>query len=136
MQAVAASAVMLALFGLGGWEIVLILAVVLILLGARRLPGLGRGLRLGIWEFRRATRQVSDEIDEATREAGQSVGGIYGKPAVEALTPGNRVAELYDPAVLQNENRARRRRMVRGFVRFYWWIRRFVRAIRGTSDKM
>ena len=30
---------MLAVFGLGGWEVVLILAVVLILFGAKKLPG-------------------------------------------------------------------------------------------------
>ena len=80
MQAFTASAVMLALFGLGGWEIVLILAVVLILLGARRLPGLGRGLRVGIFEFRKATREVTDEIDGAASEAGRSVGESMANP--------------------------------------------------------
>lgn len=136
MQAVAASAVMLALFGLGGWEIVLILAVVLMLLGARRLPGLGRGLRLGIWEFRRATRQVSDEIDGATREAGQSVGGIYGKPAAEALTSDNRVAELYDPAGLRGKAKLHKPWKVAWFLQLCARIYRFLRAICRVSDRM
>jgi sec-independent protein translocase protein TatA len=53
---------------LGGWEIVLILAVVLILFGARKLPELARGLGQGIREFKKATREVTDEIQNATDE--------------------------------------------------------------------
>ena len=34
----------LAVFGLGGWEVILILAVVLILFGAKKLPELAKGL--------------------------------------------------------------------------------------------
>ena len=40
----------------GGWEIVLILAVVLILFGAKKLPELAKGLGQGIKEFKKATR--------------------------------------------------------------------------------
>lgn len=47
---------------LGGWEIVLILAVILILFGARKLPELARGLGQGIKEFKKATREVTDEL--------------------------------------------------------------------------
>ena len=50
---------------LGGWEIVLILAVVLILFGAKRLPELAKGLGTGIREFKKATREVTDEISNA-----------------------------------------------------------------------
>lgn len=46
----------------GGWEIVLILAVVLILFGAKKLPELAKGLGTGIKEFKKATREVTDEI--------------------------------------------------------------------------
>jgi sec-independent protein translocase protein TatA len=53
---------------LGGWEIVLILAVVLILFGARKLPELARGLGQGIREFKKATREVTDEIQNAADE--------------------------------------------------------------------
>lgn len=54
-----------AMFGLGGWEVVLILAVVLILFGAKKLPELARGLGTGIREFRKATREVTDELNSA-----------------------------------------------------------------------
>ena len=135
MQAIAASAVMLASSGPGGPEIVLILAMVLILFGAKWLPGLGRGLRVGFFEFRKATREVTDEIDEAASDAGRSVGGIYGKPAAEALTPDNEVAELYEPAARQNDLRPRRRWVFAGTIRLFRWLRRFLRAFCGSSDR-
>jgi sec-independent protein translocase protein TatA len=59
---------MLAVFGLGGWEVVLILAVVLILFGAKKLPELAKGLGTGIKEFKKATKDVSDEMHRAMEE--------------------------------------------------------------------
>lgn len=56
---------MLAMFGLGGWEVVLIFAVILLLFGSKKLPELARGLGHGIKEFKKATREVSDEITSA-----------------------------------------------------------------------
>ncbi len=53
---------------LGGWEIVLILAVVLILFGAKKLPELAKGLGTGIKEFKKATREVTDEIQNAMED--------------------------------------------------------------------
>jgi len=52
----------------GGWEIVLILAVVLILFGAKKLPELAKGLGQGIKEFKKATREVTDEIQSSMDE--------------------------------------------------------------------
>jgi len=122
---------MLGLVGLEEWEIILILAVVLILFGARRLPWLARDLGEGISAFRKATREVRDEMDDAASDAGRSAGGIYGKPAAEALSPDNQVAELYDPAVLRGANGPRRGWMSRGFLRFCWWISRILLGIVG-----
>jgi sec-independent protein translocase protein TatA len=48
----------------GAWEIVLILAVVLILFGAKKLPELAKGLGTGIKEFKKATREVTEEIQK------------------------------------------------------------------------
>ena len=59
---------MLALLGLGGGEIVLILAVVLLLFGAKKLPELARGLGQGIREFKKASNEVTDEINRAMDE--------------------------------------------------------------------
>lgn len=49
----------------GGWEVVLILAVVLVLFGAKKLPELAKGLGQGIKEFKKATREVTEEIHNA-----------------------------------------------------------------------
>jgi sec-independent protein translocase protein TatA len=53
----------------GGWEIVLILAVVLILFGAKKLPELAKGLGQGIKEFKKATKDVTDELSSAMDES-------------------------------------------------------------------
>jgi sec-independent protein translocase protein TatA len=49
----------------GGMEIILILAVILILFGAKKIPELARGMGQGIKEFKKATREVTDEIQNA-----------------------------------------------------------------------
>ena len=110
------------------------LALVLILFRARKLAELGRGLGRGILEFGEASKRVTDAIDEEASEAGRSVGGIYGKAAAQALTPDNQAAELYDPAVLQDERQPRQRcqGVMKGFWGLWWWIHRFLRAIRVT----
>ncbi len=60
--------VMLGLFNLGGGEIILILALILILFGAKKLPELAKGLGQGIKEFKKATHEVTDEISHAMDE--------------------------------------------------------------------
>lgn len=50
--------------GLGGTEIALILAVVLIFFGPKKIPELARGLGKGIREFKDATKEIKDEINE------------------------------------------------------------------------
>ena len=92
-----------------GREVVLILAVILILFGARKLPDVARGLGQGFSQFRKCVGGLAKELDQEAHEAGASLGGIYGKPAAEALTPDNQTAELYDPAVFhKHEERGRR----------------------------
>ena len=83
MHTVAETVVVLALFNRGGGEIIVILLLVLIMLGAKKLPELGQGLGRGIIEFRKASKQVTDEIDGEASEAGRSLGGIYGKAAAQ-----------------------------------------------------
>lgn len=60
--------VMFGLFNLGGGEIILILALVLILFGAKKLPELAKGLGNGIKEFKKATREVTEEVSHAMDE--------------------------------------------------------------------
>lgn len=60
--------IMFGIFNLGGGEIILILALVLILFGAKKLPELAKGLGTGIKEFKKATRDVSDEFSHAAED--------------------------------------------------------------------
>ncbi len=50
-----------AVLGLGGGEIVLILAVVLLFFGGSKLPGLAKGLGQSIKEFKKASRGDDDK---------------------------------------------------------------------------
>ena len=52
--------------GLGGWEILLIMLVLLIFFGAKKIPELARGLGRGIREFKDATSEIKKEIEEGT----------------------------------------------------------------------
>ena len=54
--------------GLGGWEILLIVLVLLIFFGAKKIPELARGLGRGIREFKDATKEIKSEIEEGTKE--------------------------------------------------------------------
>ena len=47
---------------LNGMEVVAILAIVLVLFGAKKLPELARGLGQGIKEFKKSSREIQDEI--------------------------------------------------------------------------
>lgn len=49
----------------GGWEMLLLLAVVLLLFGAKKLPELAKGLGKSIKEFKKASNEADDETTEA-----------------------------------------------------------------------
>ena len=51
----------------GGWEIVIIALLILLMFGAKKLPELARGLGQGIREFKGAVDGVKNEIDEADK---------------------------------------------------------------------
>src|SRR5436853_4309261 len=52
---------------LGGWEVILMLAVILILFGAKHLPNLAKGLGQGWDEFWKALDEVNQELRRAVR---------------------------------------------------------------------
>ena len=56
-----------------GGELVLIGLLILIFFGAKRIPELARGLGKGIREFKDATKEVRDEIDENVKETKKSI---------------------------------------------------------------
>ena len=50
---------------LGPWEVVIILAVILLLFGGRKLPELARGLAKGLREFRDEMKGISKDVEES-----------------------------------------------------------------------
>lgn len=69
-------------FGMpGGSEWIIILLVVLLLFGAKRLPELAKGLGKSIREFKKATSEVEDNIREAMRE--EEIKKVEAKPQPE-----------------------------------------------------
>jgi len=56
------------LFNLGAPEIILILLVILVLFGARKIPEMMQGLGKGIKEFKKATKDIESEITNAGTE--------------------------------------------------------------------
>lgn len=53
---------------IGGQELFLILLIVLVFFGAKKLPELARGLGQGIREFRKAAKDVQDEVEKETKK--------------------------------------------------------------------
>ena len=49
------------MFGLGVWELLIVLAIVVVLFGAKRLPLIGEGLGGMITNFKKATKKNKDE---------------------------------------------------------------------------
>jgi sec-independent protein translocase protein TatA len=72
-------------WALGGTELVLILVVVLVLFGAKKIPELAKGLGTGIKEFKKATREVTDEIqnsgDDKTQPQNKPITTAPAQPA-------------------------------------------------------
>ncbi len=59
---------MFALFGLGGGELVLIVAVIVLLFGAKKIPGLARGIGQSIKEFKKASHGDDQPAKDKTLE--------------------------------------------------------------------
>ncbi|SHO62880.1 twin-arginine translocase TatA/TatE family subunit [Algoriphagus zhangzhouensis] len=53
---------------MGGGSIVLIILVVLLLFGAKRIPELARGLGRGIREFKDATKDIQNDLEEGLKD--------------------------------------------------------------------
>ena len=53
---------------LGGWEIAVILLFLLLFFGAKRIPELARGMGRGIREFKDATKEIKNEIEDGVKD--------------------------------------------------------------------
>ena len=79
--------IMLGLFNLGGGEIILILAITLILFGAKKLPELAKGLGQGIKEFKKATQNASEGLREAMTESPSTAPRPLAFPTTASVDP-------------------------------------------------
>ncbi|HTP79597.1 MAG TPA: twin-arginine translocase TatA/TatE family subunit [Bacteroidota bacterium] len=62
------------MFGnVGGSELFLILLIILVFFGAKKLPELAKGLGQGIREFRKAARDVQDEVEKEVKQLDKDV---------------------------------------------------------------
>lgn len=64
-------------------ELIVILVLALVLFGPKKLPDLGRAIGQGLREFRRASRDIAEEI-EATARDGEDGGKAAAHPARRA----------------------------------------------------
>jgi sec-independent protein translocase protein TatA len=56
------------MFGnIGAGEIILLLLVVLIFFGAKKIPELAQGLGKGLREFRKAARDIQEDVEKEVR---------------------------------------------------------------------
>tara|TARA_B110001454_G_scaffold185081_1_gene181109 strand:+ start:122 stop:310 length:189 start_codon:yes stop_codon:yes gene_type:complete len=51
--------------GIGTFEILIILFIILLLFGAKKLPELAKGLGKGINEFKKASSDIKEEVKKA-----------------------------------------------------------------------
>lgn len=58
---------------LGATEIILIVLVILVFFGARKIPELAKGLGQGIREFKKATREVSEDVSEEVKKIDETI---------------------------------------------------------------
>ena len=54
--------------GIGPWEILVILFVIILIFGGKKLPELARGLGLGLKEFKKATKDIKEDVESAAKE--------------------------------------------------------------------
>ena len=54
--------------GIGAQELLLILLIILLLFGARKIPGIARGLGRSVSEFKKGAKELEDEIKQEEPE--------------------------------------------------------------------
>jgi len=76
------------MFGIGFQEMLIILVVVLIFFGPKRLPDLAKSLGKGIAEFKKASEEVKKSIDEAVKEETEKEDTVKKEEAAKTEPPG------------------------------------------------
>ena len=53
---------------LGPWEIVLIILAIILIFGGKKIPELARGLGKGLNEFKKAKKEIKDEVESVKED--------------------------------------------------------------------
>ena len=56
------------MFGIGTTELIIIMFIILLIFGAKKLPELAQGLGKGIREFKRASNEIQEELNVKSEE--------------------------------------------------------------------
>ena len=83
------------LTNLAGPDLIIILLIILVLFGAKKLPELARGMGQAVKEFQKAKDEFSDELNKASKTetpapaqpASSTVARSEGQPATGAVRP-------------------------------------------------
>ncbi|MFC1485849.1 twin-arginine translocase TatA/TatE family subunit [Candidatus Latescibacterota bacterium] len=60
------------MFGFGPTELFIVLLIIILLFGAKRIPEIARGIGRGIVEFKKATHEGENEIESTEKNVDQS----------------------------------------------------------------
>ncbi|MFO7978044.1 MAG: twin-arginine translocase TatA/TatE family subunit [Bacteroidales bacterium] len=95
------STINILLFGISGGEIMVIILLVIMLFGPKKIPEIARMMGRGITEFRRVQREInteinrfSNEVETQTRNMQSEIDGMVGKGAPPAEVPVKKPAEI------------------------------------------
>lgn len=92
-------------------------------------------MRKGCFEFRKASNDTARSLDDQSREAGESIGGVFGAPE-QLITPDNQVAELYDrPEPPCNKAIRKWRQVMAAVMKFWASIRRSLKEVRSKFSR-
>jgi sec-independent protein translocase protein TatA len=76
-----------ALLGLSGTELLVVMVVILVLFGAKRIPEFAKGLGKGINEFKKASREVTDAIETESAPVAPKAPPVNTAAQVQAPPP-------------------------------------------------
>ena len=87
----------LGFMNVGGQELIVILLIILVLFGAKKLPELARGMGQAIREFQKAKDEFSDELHNASKQE------VAAKPAASTVPTAPRIENAAGEPVVRPE---------------------------------